>query len=63
MYTIHLQHVSLATRMVLSDWRHERRLEKLAAFLTIDMTGVHDEQTYVEYRGRVPSELAVAGGS
>jgi uncharacterized protein (DUF1330 family) len=35
----------------------------LAAFLIIEVTEVHDEQTYVQYRERVPSTLAADGGA
>jgi len=35
----------------------------LAAFLIIEVTEFHDEQTYAQYRGRVPSTLAADGGA
>jgi uncharacterized protein (DUF1330 family) len=35
----------------------------LAAFLIVEVTAVHDEKTYSEYRGRVPSTLAAGGGA
>jgi uncharacterized protein (DUF1330 family) len=35
----------------------------LAAFLIIEVTEVHDEQTYAQYRERVPSTLAADGGA
>jgi len=35
----------------------------LAAFLIIEVTEVHDERTYAQYRGRVPSTLAAEGGA
>ncbi len=33
----------------------------MAAFLIVEISKVHDEQTYAEYRERVPSNLAAAG--
>jgi len=35
----------------------------LAAFLIVEVTEVHDEQTYAQYRQRVPSTLAAGGGA
>lgn len=35
----------------------------MAAFLIIEVTEVHDEQTYAQYRDRVPSTLAADGGA
>lgn len=35
----------------------------MAAFLIIEVTEVHDEQAYAQYRERVPSTLAAGGGA
>jgi uncharacterized protein (DUF1330 family) len=37
--------------------------QKLAAFLIVEITEVHDEQTYAQYRERVPLTLAANGGA
>lgn len=35
----------------------------MAAFLIIEVTEVHDERTYAQYRERVPSTLEADGGA
>jgi uncharacterized protein (DUF1330 family) len=38
------------------------RRRELAAYLVVEINGVHDEPTYARYRDRVPANLAAAGG-
>ena len=37
-------------------------LTRMAAYLVVDITAIHDEQTYARYRSQVSSGLEAAGG-
>jgi len=62
MHTIHLQHGCSSRLEWLSD-TGDTEGKKLAAFLIIEVTEVHDEQAYAQYRERVLSTLKAHRGA